>query len=386
MSPRSSSAAAWCEAGVRPGVRKPGEVPRWERCVYHRAGEVRQFAEEYFSERHRRILLIGGAGFDPRSLTVAHMLSTVASGRVDGVFLRERRSLAEPPLTIRARRNESLLLELLAGARVVDVPVFANDGAVTLGRVAAAEVNRIPLADYSDVVLDFSALSTGASFPIARLLMERIDRDDLPVNLHAMVTSSPGTDSRIVPIPGPVVGPVHGFPGGLGLDGATRAAKLWMPQLRRGYRPVLDRIHDVLRPDDVVPVLPFPSQDPREGDRLIEHFANQLNAWEVDSRNIVYSDETNPLDFYLTVLRIHDRRTPVFSSTVDSLLVLSPVGSKVLALGALMAAAERNLPVVYVEAAGYETDLEETLDVTHGESDIVHVWLLGDVIPRVRTS
>jgi hypothetical protein len=159
-----------------------------------------------------------------------------------------------------------------------------------------------------------------------------------------------------------------------------------MPQLRRGYRPVLDRIHDVLRPDDVVPVLPFPSQDPREGDRLIEHFANQLNAWEVDSRNIVYSDETNPLDFYLTVLRIHDRRTPVFSSTVDSLLVLSPVGSKVLALGALMAAAERNLPVVYVEAAGYETDFEETLDVTHGESDIVHVWLLGDVIPRVRTS
>src|SRR5207244_4368050 len=106
----------------------------------------------------------------------------------------------------------------------------------------------------------------------------------------------------------------------------------------------------------VVPVLPFPSLDPRIGDRLIEHYGSEFeNRWSVDSRNIIYADETNPLDFYRTVLRIDDGRYPVFQGTGGSLLLLSPIGSKVLAIGAMMAAMERDLPVVYVEALAYST-------------------------------
>ena len=381
MSPRPSSAAAWCEAGIRPGVRMPGDSPRWERCVDHRGPDVRPFAEAHFGEAHRRVLLIGGAGFDPRSLTVPRLLASVCGGRLEGVFLRERRAGPDPALLARADRHAAELVAIIGTTELVDIQVFESDGAVALGRRVVEAVRGLALAQFTDVVVDFTALSVGSSFPLARLILQRIEGEQLPINLHAMVTASPPTDDRIVPAPSSFVGPVHGFQGKLGIDETAGAAKLWIPQLRFGHSPILDRIHELLRPDDVVPVLPFPALDPRMGDRLIEHYASEFeNRWEVDARSIVYADETNPLDFYRTVLRIHDRRNPVFSETIGSLLILSPVGSKVLALGAMMAAAERDLPVVYVEAAGY-TESSAALDRNYSDTDIVHVWLLGEAYP-----
>ena len=130
-----------------------------------------------------------------------------------------------------------------------------------------------------------------------------------------------------------------------------------------------------MSPHDTCPILPFPSLRPRLGDELAEHYLTELEStWEVDPRNVIYAAEDDPLDLYRTVLRIDDLRRPVFEEFGGSLLVLSPMGSKVLALGALMAALERNLPVVYLEAIGYEF----TVAPAASEPELVHVWLEGD--------
>jgi hypothetical protein len=162
-----------------------------------------------------------------------------------------------------------------------------------------------------------------------------------------------------------------------------------------GKEGMLEQLFEHLKPHDVVPVLPFPAHDPRYGDRLLEHYAAKLDdrrqelddsrQWNVDARSIVYADEGNPLDFYRTVLRIHDGRQPVFESTGGSLLVLSPVGSKVMALGAMMAAIERDLPVVYVEALSYsyEGPLDAQNEPQYTDEDLVHVWLHGEAYPPI---
>ncbi|MEX1183990.1 MAG: hypothetical protein WEF86_12225 [Gemmatimonadota bacterium] len=348
------------------------------------------FVAEYFGEPHRRVLLIGGAGFDPRSLTVAKLLLPVLGNRLDALFIRERRPSPSPSLRERAEAHLAELQRLIPSTRVVDVKVFESDGAVVLGRRLVEEVRYVDMSRYTDVIVDFSALSVGSSFPVTRLLLTRIEAEDETgdtisqrLNLHAMVTARPTTDDRIVPAPSSIVGPVHGFPGRFGLDETARAAKLWLPQLRFGQRGILERLYDYLRPDDVVPVLPFPSDDPRIGDRLIEHYAAEFDSrWSVDARSIVYADERSPLDFYRTVLRIDDGRHPVFAESGGSLLILSPVGSKVLALGGMMAAVERDLPVVYVEALSYTADLQADEEASYLPADVVHVWLLGEAYPR----
>ena len=161
------------------------------------------------------------------------------------------------------------------------------------------------------------------------------------------------------------------------------AARLWLPPLATGRRRALGRLHDFIDPHDTCPILPLPASNPRLGDTLAEEYLTELeDTWSVDTRNIVYADEGDPLDLYRTILRLDDLRQPVFAETGGSMLILSPLGSKVMALGALMAALERDLPVAHVESLGY--DLEASVPEQIYQPDLIHVWLEGEVYPQPR--
>lgn len=197
------------------------------------------------------------------------------------------------------------------------------------------------------------------------------------MNLHVFVSPNSTLDEAIVPIASDTVGFVHGFMGEWSLDTKSAAAKLWLPQLARGRRAALQRIYEFVNPHDTCPILPFPAMRPRLGDELAEHYIRELvDTWDVDTRNLVYASEDDPLDLYRTLLKMDDRRRPVFEELGGSLLVLSPMGSKTLALGALMAALERDLPVVYIEAIGYDF---KTVPVNSHTPELIHIWLAGDV-------
>jgi hypothetical protein len=223
----------------------------------------------------------------------------------------------------------------------------------------------------------------GTSFPLVRYLVERIERGKGPTNLHLFVAHEAALDDAIVPVAGDAPGYVHGFRGESTLSQAAAAAKLWLPQLARERRSALVRLHGFVNPHDTCPILPFPASNPRLGDELANDFLSEFeNTWSVDTRNIVYAAEDDPLDLYRTILKLDDLRRPVFEEVGGSLLVLSPVGSKIMGLGALMAALERDLPVAYLEAIGYNFN-----DSQHPEEPspfLMHVWLEGDVYPKSR--
>jgi hypothetical protein len=354
---------------------------RWEHCIYHRGQHTEAFLREYLADETRRVLVIAGAGFDPRSTAVSEIIAGVAGARTVGFFLREERPRPAPPLVERADAHEGALLGLLPGSTVARLDVFASDNAVVGGRTAVRLINSLGLAGVSDVFVDLSALSVGVAFPIVRHVLGLVERRRL--NLHLIVADEPGTDSGIVATSGDVADTVHGFKGGWGLDANSRAARLWMPQLARGKRGVLERIHQRVEPHAVCPILPFPASRPRLADELVEHFGEEFeNTWKVDSGDIVYAGERGPLDLYRTILRMDDTRRRVFAEVGGSQIILSPVGSKALAVGALMAALDRDFTVMYVEALGYEVDLPR-LDASRGVSagNLVHVWLHGDAYP-----
>jgi hypothetical protein len=354
---------------------------RWERCIYHRGRHTESFLREYLAEEHRRVLVIAGAGFDPRSTAVSGIVAGVAGPRSVGFFLREERPSPARALLERAEAHERALLQLLAGSTVVHLDIFASDNAVVGGRTAVGLVNGLTFDGLTDIFVDLSALSIGVAFPIVRHLLGIAGRRG--INLHLIVADEPATDVGIVAASGDVADTVHGFKGGWGLDANSRAARLWMPQLARGMRGVLERIHQQVEPHAVCPILPFPASRPRLADELIEHFGEEFeNTWKVDSGDIVYAGERGPLDLYRTILRMDDARRRVFAEVGGSQIILSPVGSKALAVGALMAALDRDFTIMYVEALGYEVDLPR-LDTARGASpgDLVHVWLHGEAYP-----
>ncbi len=346
----------------------------WERCVNHRGEDAASFLREFFAANDRRILVIGGGGFDPRSTSVSEQLVAIAGpGNVRGFFLREERSGPHAELVQRAERNVARLRELIPGCGVVRIEVFAAGGAVVGGRRAVAEISEFNFDGVTDVVVDLSALSVGVAFPVVRHLLGR----DLKANVHVVVTDETNTDTAIVTTPSDSADTMTGFKGGFGLSEHAGAARLWLPQLVEGRRVILERIHAYIQPDDVCPILPFPADDPRRPDRLIAEYREQFDSvWHVDVHNIVYADEKNPLDLYRTILRLDELRERVFKDTGGSLTILSPMGSKVLAIGALMAAIERDFPVVHVEAVSYAADSERLDTLARGE--LVHLWLHGE--------
>ena len=352
--------------------------PHWNRCIHHRGAEVISFLSTLLSEPHRRPLLVGGAGFDPRSVTVCRMISEIARARTTGVFIRETRPNPATELLQRAENNQQTMMALLPDSVVREISIFASDGAVVGGREIVKAVETLDLRSVTDIFVDVSALSTGVVFPLVRFLLARRRLLSASLNLHLIVTNNTGMDEKITAIGADAAATVHGFKGQLGLHSSLDAAKLWLPQLVGGQSGVLQKLYSFINPDYVCPILPFPASAPRRADKLVEHYASELESWGVDARDILYAAEDDPLDLYRTVLRIHDAQTRVFQEVGGSVTVISPLGSKMLAIGSLMAAIERNFPVAYVESISYSTSFQTTDKSGHPDDELVHVWLEGE--------
>jgi hypothetical protein len=353
------------------------EPARWDRCVSLRGLDVVEFAANFLGAVGRNVILIGGAGFDPRSTQITELLSRRVNG-ISALFIREERPGAQhASLRDRADANAQKMKDLVNECKVESISIFANDGAVIGGREVAKLMSSQAWPAVTDVVIDLSALSKGIVFPLVRWLLESFDQRHLATNIHLMVYEDAGMDQSIVEVGCDRPSMMAGFEGEWGLDTSRDAARLWLPQLIKGQHPILDRLHRFVAPNDVCPILPFPAENPRLPDELIDEYRNELiSTWSVEPRDIVYAHERDPLDLYRTILRIDAARKRVFREVGGSMTVLSPLGSKVLALGALMAALDRNFPVAYVESIDYDVR-PETIEEMEPQGEIVHVWLRG---------
>lgn len=352
---------------------------RWDPCVTHRGQNFETFVQQHFVAP-RQVLFIGGAGFDPRSTSILQVLTRNCDVGVHALFVVESRLPADAELVRRAEENMQALTALATSSQRLDVPIFATDLAPIGGQQIVEQLAQVNIGQYSDVLIDLSALSVGISFPTVKYLWQLASSNETTVNVHLAVIDAPSVDHRIRSIASDRPTTIHGFKGAYGLEDTRRAVRLWMPQLMTGKQAILRQIHSQIRADDVLPIVPFPSRRPRLGDELLEEYHELFESeWSVDVRNVVYAEERNPLDVYRTILRITDAREAVFRDIGGALTILSPSGTKVLAIGTLMAALDRDFPVVYVEASSYEADFGDVPDEQlAADAEVVHVFLAGE--------
>lgn len=352
---------------------------RWSDSPQHRGDQVKEFLSERFSDESRRVLLIAGAGFDPRAQLIPVLLHDVLGERLRTLLLKEERPSASTDLIARAEANQQALTDVLQDYEVAAIDVLSEDLSVVGGRKATRRVAQEFSDGFTDIVIDMSALSLGVGFPVVRCVLERADTPGENSDVHVVLAGHSTVDHIVHAIPLEQSKEVFGFKGNYGIESTSNAAKLWLPQLAYDQRAALGRIYDSLRPHDVCPILPFPSIDPRSGDCLLDHYSAEiLDTWDVAPKNVIYAAEGNPLDLYRTILRIDDERAAVFEEVGGSQLLLTPTGSKALALGALMAAVERDLPVHYVESMGYTVDWEKVDRAPENGVNLLHLWLAGE--------
>lgn len=356
----------------------------WSNCITHFDEQVDPFLQEYFGDASRKCVLVAAAGFDPRSLIVATKLAAVMGDRLQALFIREERTQPEAGLVTLAEGNEAQLRALVPNSTVERIEIFAQDGAAVGGQRVSQLLRGIVLADeITDIVLDMSALSIGIGFPAAVLLLNLCEQTASRA-FHLMIVSNPELDERIASEPAdrPLV--VRGFAGNVE-ESELPKARIWLPQLTRGRSAALERIGAQIDEQyKCCPILPFPSRNPRRADDLITEYQAQLAQWNVDPRDLVYVSEHNPLDCYRTLSTLKQRYDATVEDVFDPHIILSPVGSKVLAAGAMMAAIEHNLGIQYLETLRYDVD---QADMAPRPPDLVtHILLSGPCYADYATS
>lgn len=329
----------------------------WENCITNFDAAVDDFVADYFAEASRRVLLVAAAGFDPRSRRISQMLAETLGSRLSALYVREERPGASEALIEQADENQAALKAIVPDSVVIKIDVFAEDGAPVGGSRIVSRLSEHPVADeVTDVILDLSALSIGVGFPAAKMLLEDCESTENRT-FHLMIVSNPEMDDRISSIPSSRAGSVKGFSPPIE-DDAQGLAQVWIPQLARGRALALTQIGAAIPSRyKICPLLPFPARNPRRADDLLAEYRTELvDEWEVDPRDVVYASERNPLDCYRTLSTLKTRFDRTMKGTYEPRMVLSPVGSKVLAAGALMAAIEHEMAVQYLETESYLFD------------------------------
>jgi len=334
-----------------------------------------------------RVLLILGLGFDPRSLTALKALSVVGLGdRLGYIALR---LLARPALGDAGVQTEQLstanreALNEIANCRceaMYDVETHDSEGHNVAGRKTLAEMSKASaiLASYTDVVVDISGMPRGAFFPLLAYLLRLADKGTFR-NLHATVVEDPVLDAKISGREYGQADFLHTFR----LQGDNKL--VWLPVVGANEGARLEKVHNKLKSGciEICPVLPFPAPSLRRVDDIvIAHSELLFEGFLVAPENLLLCDERTPFDVYRKVLNVEEyyrKQLGAIKGMGAVTTVISPLSSKTLSLGMLLAAVERVLPVCHVEPGTYQVDTDQSGhllgDTTRAPTEI---WLAGD--------
>ena len=117
---------------------------RWDLAITHRGTELKTFVEQYFDDADRSILLIAGAGFDPRTGLVAAALARATRATIAALLISEVRTESDPDLVRLAEANLQQLVAAIPDHTMMEVTVFGADNSVSASYTAAFSSRSTP--------------------------------------------------------------------------------------------------------------------------------------------------------------------------------------------------------------------------------------------------
>jgi hypothetical protein len=234
------------------------------------------------------------------------------------------------------------------------------------------------LAEVTQIIVDISALPGGIYFPLVGAILQFSDEGQLEAEIQVVACDNPEVDDAIVVAGLGPPSPVGGFKHGLDLETRASNIRVWAPILGAGHAQAIRILNDRLLPREICPVLPFPARRPRLADDLVLEYREVLfQTMLVEPRNFIYAHETNPFDLYRQLSRLQDRYRRALEPIGEATVVLSTHASKLLSVGALLAAYESRLPVVSAPPADYALAQGADLQSLAEQNRLALLWLGG---------
>lgn len=336
----------------------------WNHYVFRRGPEVHDLWESLLARRPIRLLYIAGRGFDVRAQVA--MREYVASLKSSGVKVENAKLLL---VGFSGYQLDADLQDLTQQNAVALEAMFSAVGAaesIYIGSttseddISATQALRIGVdavlkhfGNQTDVVLDVSSLPRVAYLALMTNILDRLvpaKRAEAPlavkdVNFQVLVAEDADLDAQILaedPSSDPVL--VPGFSSAVQAESVQDWPLVWFPILGEHRVSQLRQImKSNVIPDsaEICPVLPHPSRNPRRADRLLVEYKEPLfDTRETPTSNILFAHESHPFEAYRQLLAAMQRYRKSMAILGGCRLVVSPLGSKLITLGAGLACFE----------------------------------------------
>ncbi len=321
-----------------------------------------QFWSDYDAAR-RRVLFICGLGFDPRCVSAMKAAARVfreTAERLETVCLRFT-NLWDEHVEQNLRYTEDCLEQIRSVTHSLEDPrrfqhvelevnIFAEDERRLIGdQLLLSELDDL-LADhfstFTDVVVDISAFPRTLMYSVLGKLWRERSADQ---NLFAVLTE--------VKDPPRIDESNYTEPGFMLSDRPPAGSDIiWIPVLG-GRIERFEKIYSFLQPKDVLPIVPFPSRNPRAGDEIILAARQHLfERWDVPFDNVMYASGDVPFDVFR---KIEDIVADYRDFKREFAMVVSALSGRSLSLGVLLAALRLDLPICHAQPTTYYISDEE---------------------------
>lgn len=371
---------------------------RWENYFLQSDRGFTDFWRQYLRQE-RSILYIMGIGFDPRSVVgIENIYGIEGTGLRDVMIARyyknehDKQSADDPRVADNLERLKRLIDAKRCNSFIQKDILFRSEEDISVTALEAAKIidNAGEITAYSDIVVDVSAMPRSVFIPLLQKLLLLVDSfNDAGngiKNLHVVVAENASLDGKIRDKgTDDEASYIHGVR-------PKESAKyddqkeIWIPILGENQEEQFEKIRKKLSPVETCPILPFPSEDLRRGDNLINRYGDLLfNDSDFETKNIVYADEGNPFHVYRLLNQTIDRYDRSFALLNGCRIVVSALSSKLLTIGSFLAVFEKkgegkNVGVMHVESlehtleAGYE-QVKEEIEKSH---KLFEIWLAGE--------
>ncbi len=373
---------------------------RWDPYFTKKNEEVTSFLSSFFSSENCDLLYFSGVGFDPRmTLGLESIFSHSSNGRKDCIMVEFEEGKESP-----SRKHEALLIENVNKAKQIvegyggsilqkTVEMWKGQGSgrrrVT-SQNAAALIKSIDDLEYDSIVVDISSLPRSVFFPLIGKILSLLDDakkrgEDKRRNLLIVAAENAALDKQIRKVGiDDAAEYVRGFGSGFDLEGSGNLPRIWIPILGEDQTDQLRKVHELVNPDEISPVLPNPSINPRRSDDIVlSHRQLLFDEWDIEPHNIIYVSENNPFEAYRQISLTAERYRKALDSLGGCNIAISAHSSKLLSLGGLMAAYELNRKgysssLAHVQVQGYDMPKTNNLDELDSQSQLFLVGLFGE--------
>lgn len=229
---------------------------------------------------------------------------------------------------------------------------------------------------FDNIVVDISALPRVLYFNVVRALYNMEDNR----NLFVVVSENAEIDKNIkyrnfVDDMEPMVN----FNPGIGLEAEQERLRLLITLLGENGMEKLKMIMKNFKPDEVFPVIPYPSLDPFRTDSIIKEYQD-LFKQEDAKDNIIYAHERNPFELYKMLSRFIKSEDDILDKVGrEACYGIALLSSKLLSVGALLTALENQKEVAIYNVISRDYGIEPMdFDETNKKSSTFLMWIKGD--------